>query len=696
MNATITTELLPHHRRELCEGSGLTEETILKAGIRSETNPVTIGILLGWPKIPKRMGSGIVFRFRDAAGELNGYARFKPDSPRKDRDGKPIKYESPRGMPNRVYIPPGTVAALADPTIQLLVTEGEKKSLAADQAGFPSLGLTGVFAWKIKNSERLLPDLELVEWKGRPVKIAFDSDAAEKENVADAECRLAAQLANRGAVVRVVRFPTGPNGEKVGLDDFLVAHGAPALHQLLNAAEEPDPVDAGIGKTDAKAIDAMQEARRLLKATATLQEGREELQKLHAYRGSWWWWTGTHYREEADSDLEAKAIQYLDTGYYRLTKSAVANVTMALRAETNVSSHREMPTWLDGQTGGNWLAMRNGILNVSALLKGEAEVLLPHTPRYFSANCLSYDFNPLAECPKWLAFLNRNLERDAERIALLQQFYGYCLTPSLSAHKFLFHEGEGANGKSVACAALIGMLGTLNVSAVPLESFGERFALFPTLGKLANVASEVGEIDRVEEGILKSYTSGEAIQFERKHKDPITARPSAKLVFASNNRPVFRDKSGGLWRRMILFPWHIVIPEAERIRGMDSPQWWQEQGELPGILLWAIAGLWQLERQGGFCKSSVCEAALAEYRAESNPARMFLDERFQFDPESWVVCEDVYKPYVEWIKANGFLPLSASSFGHEVRRAFPNVERRLKLVGTDRMTAYFGLAKRQQ
>lgn len=440
MTATIETELLPHHRRELCEGSGLTEETILKAGIRSETNPITIGILLGWPKMPKRMGSGIVFRFRDAAGELNGYSRFKPDSPRKDRDGKPIKYESPRGLPNRTYIPPGTFAALANPAIQLLVTEGEKKSLAADQAGFPCLGLAGVFAWKLKNHERLLPDLELIEWKGRPVKIVFDSDAAEKENVTDAECRLAAQLANRGAVVKIVRLPSGPDGAKVGLDDYLVSHGAPALHQLLNEAEDPAAVDAGTNKADAKSIDAMLEARRMLEATATHAEGRDKLLKLRYWHESFHWWTGSRFREESTDDVRAKLVNFLDGGFYRLTTTAISNVMLCVKAESNVGSHREMPSWFDRPGDGNWIPMKNGILNVSALLKGEPDFLIPHTPRFFSANCLPYDFNPLAECPKWLAFLNRNLERDLERIAILQQYFGYSLSTALAFHKFLFHD----------------------------------------------------------------------------------------------------------------------------------------------------------------------------------------------------------------------------------------------------------------
>lgn len=58
-------------------------------------------------------------------------------------------------------------------------------------------------------------------------------------------------------------------------------------------------------------------------------------------------------------------------------------------------------------------------------------------PHYFSANVLSYEFTPLAECPKWLTLWNRNLEGDQERIALLQQYYGYYLTPTLSAQKFI-------------------------------------------------------------------------------------------------------------------------------------------------------------------------------------------------------------------------------------------------------------------
>ena len=114
-----------------------------------------------------------------AADGRNGYCRIKPDRPRQS-GGKAVKYESPRGQPNQIYLPPGVADVLDDPQRELLITEGEKKSLCASQYGFPCVGLVGVFGWKAKGRESLLPALERVPWKGRAVYIGFDSDVAVK------------------------------------------------------------------------------------------------------------------------------------------------------------------------------------------------------------------------------------------------------------------------------------------------------------------------------------------------------------------------------------------------------------------------------------------------------------------------------------------------------------------------------------
>src|SRR5207248_1126878 len=135
-----------------------------------------------------------------------GYVRLKPSKPRIDgRTGKPVKYESPVGRPNRLYIPPGcTRAALADPSVPLLITEGEKKAAKADQEGFPCLGLVGVYGWQKRRPKgadgkgvglrELIDDLAAVAWQGRVVFLVFDSDAARKKEVRWAGWHLAEAL----------------------------------------------------------------------------------------------------------------------------------------------------------------------------------------------------------------------------------------------------------------------------------------------------------------------------------------------------------------------------------------------------------------------------------------------------------------------------------------------------------------------
>ncbi|MBA3315134.1 MAG: hypothetical protein H0T47_17830 [Planctomycetaceae bacterium] len=195
--------------------------------------------------------------------------------------------------------------------------------------------------------------------------------------------------------------------------------------------------------------------------------------------------------------------------------------------------------------------------------------------------------------------------------------------------KFLLGYGDGATGKSSTNAGIHAILGRENVSAVPLERFGDRFALYGMHGKLANIASEIGAIDKAAEGHLKALTSGDLFEFERKHKDPFYAVPTARLIFATNNLPRFSDRSGGLWRRMILMPFTEVIPEDERIPGMDRPEFWEASGELPGMLNWALIGLKRLQAQGRFTESSVVSAMVDDYRRDSNPAQTFLLDHYR-------------------------------------------------------------------
>jgi hypothetical protein len=79
-----------------------------------------------------------------------------------------------------------------------------------------------------------LPDLDAIAWRHRAVAIVFDSDITSKRSVRSARAALSRELARRGARVQLPELPSGPNGEKVGLDDYLIAHSREEFKAMAN------------------------------------------------------------------------------------------------------------------------------------------------------------------------------------------------------------------------------------------------------------------------------------------------------------------------------------------------------------------------------------------------------------------------------------------------------------------------------
>ena len=132
--------------------------------------------------------------------------------------------------------------ALPDTDISLIITEGELKAAAGVKAGFPVMGLGGVWNFRCsKYGMDLLPALEDFDWRRRNVYVVFDSDLSTKEGVVAALRQLAVELERRGAFVYLAWLPEvlGPD-TKVGLDDFLVFHGASAEAEFTALLHDAD------------------------------------------------------------------------------------------------------------------------------------------------------------------------------------------------------------------------------------------------------------------------------------------------------------------------------------------------------------------------------------------------------------------------------------------------------------------------
>lgn len=248
-----------------------------------------------------------------------------------------------------------------------------------------------------------------------------------------------------------------------------------------------------------------------------------------------------------------------------------------------------------------------------------------------------------------------------------------------SFNKMLFLQGEGANGKSVILTVMVALLGKSNVSGVGLENFNptRTFPLAQTIGKLANLVPELSETTRAEEGVLKAFSSGDLITVERKFRDPIEIRATARLVFATNNMPHFKDKSDGIYRRILLIPMTVqLLDESKRDVRLTSPKFWEESGELPGIFNWALEGLSNLLNRGYFEEPKSSQEAKDNYRASLNPEFRFLEENIE--KGEWyeeIITTELYDAYKEWCGAHGSFAQNEARLADELRKMFPTITR---------------------
>jgi len=188
-------------------------------------------------------------------------------------NGKPKqKYLAPPGRGNMLLFGPGeSVEALTDTTIPIVLVEGLKKLCAAHRLSrwnaieprFLPCAISGV--WNFRgvigktvdpsgarvDLKGIIPDIERIDWTGRNVFIAFDSDALTNPSVSAAREQLAEELRTRGAHVVVLYVPADLDGlPKIGFDDLLANWGpervldwiSTAQHEAADVQGDPEPI----------------------------------------------------------------------------------------------------------------------------------------------------------------------------------------------------------------------------------------------------------------------------------------------------------------------------------------------------------------------------------------------------------------------------------------------------------------------
>ena len=296
---------------------------------------------------------------------------------------------------------------------------------------------------------------------------------------------------------------------------------------------------------------------------------------------------------------------------------------------------------------------------------------------HFLTHQLPFAYQASASAPCFARFLDQVLPDKACQ-ALLAEYLGsvFVSTHQLKLEKVLLLHGSGANGKSVFFEIVTALLGQENISHYALRSLTNdpAYCRAHLANKLLNYASEIN--GKLEADTFKQLASGEPIEARLPHGQPFIMTNYAKLLFNCNELPTGVEHSPAYFRRFLIVPFSVTIPEADQDKALAARI---IATELSGVFNWVLAGLARLLRQGGFTPCAAVQEQGESYQKSADSVRLFLEEqqyRPSHCPRDYVLLKDFYREYRAYCSEDGLYPVKKPNFQKRLHGIGIQTERR--------------------
>jgi putative DNA primase/helicase len=265
------------------------------------------------------------------------------------------------------------------------------------------------------------------------------------------------------------------------------------------------------------------------------------------------------------------------------------------------------------------------------------------------------DYDPKAECPTWLKFLDSVFEGKADLIAFIKRALGYALTGDVREQSLFFLYGTGSNGKSTLLEVISDILGDYaqTTSAETLLSKDRQGGNSATeiadlKGSRFVSAAEADAGRKMAEALVKQLTGSDTVTARRLYQNFFTFKPTAKIFLAVNHKPIVQGADPAIWRRIKLIPFNKKFEGAEK----DPTLPVKLRQELPGIFRWIVEGC-QEWLQRGLDPPDEVLLATDEYRSDMDQMAPFIAEMCITGRSALCVkVKELYTNYVEYCERN--------------------------------------------
>lgn len=301
--------------------------------------------------------------------------------------------------------------------------------------------------------------------------------------------------------------------------------------------------------------------------------------------------------------------------------------------------------------------------------------LRPFSPRWVFLSKLTASYNPDAQSPQiinadgttwdfdsWM----QSLSDDPEIVQLLWEIISAAVRPHERWNRALSLAGpNGGGGKGTLITLIQNLLGPGQYASIPLTSFGKRFATTPLLKASVNLVHE-NDVDAFGQnlGVWKACITGDAIPYERKHKDPLQITWMGLDIQCHNTMsPRMKDRSASVARRLLIVPMTKRFTKTGENKAIKDDYLGR-----PEVLEYVLKRALEMQHTS-FSEPTAVKEAVDEWFKVNNRVAGFwedLKDELVWDLLPW---EFLYDLFVAWSKKRyeAGTPINYDAFREEMR-----------------------------
>jgi putative DNA primase/helicase len=391
---------------------------------------------------------------------------------------------------------------------------------------------------------------------------------------------------------------------------------------------------------------------------------------IHVFGLGWFWWSGKRWVEDRG---DKRVTEYLLRALRRaLTDSlndpelrkavgqceTANSIAGTLRIAATLPEFRIEAEELDADP--YLLNFANGTLDLHELARR------PHNPDDLITKVTEAAYDENAVGATWEAFLAEVLPNEAVR-ECFRRLIGMSLIGRQVEHVLPLLTGVGANGKSTAVDAILYALGDYAMAADPnllTEGKTSSMGLVDLMRRRLAAINETNKDARIADATAKQVTGGDRMKARKLYCDWVEFTPSHTLLMVTNHPPKVSGDDEAMWRRLLVFPFDVVVPKDKRDGTLPD----KLKLDAEGILAWAVQGLADYQAEGLNPPDEVL-LATADYRAKSDHVGQFItDQCVTGSPALKVSAKALHEAWQRWAAAEDCDPLGRNTFQEVVAK----------------------------